>query len=31
MLNILSVLFRFAEPFMDANHTKVSDAPNLEI
>ena len=24
MLNILSVLLRFAEPFMDANYTKVS-------
>ena len=23
MLNILSVLLRFAEPFMDANYTKV--------
>ena len=26
MLNILSVLLRFAEPFMDANYTKVSDS-----
>ena len=25
MLNILSVLLRFAEPFMDANYTKVSN------
>lgn len=25
MVNIQSVLYRFAEPFMDANYTKVGD------
>jgi len=31
MLNILSVLLRFAEPFMDANYTKVSDLLCMDI